>query len=186
MYFWSCTLIKSFHLLRPYFHIKILDLHLLWTHMQCNEQPQLAFVPHGDAYFTVHIRKKTILQLKRYLVSLTSCPHSEVKMTNTLKQCWIMLSHMRNQHNKSNKNTCKHSRCSSVALFCFQVPSPALDLCQCHSNVSGCVIVSSWQHFAEESVQGSLFLQDWQSAAHTPSGRCLFLDDSVLIVVWVI
>lgn len=45
-----------------------------------------------------------------------------------------------------NRNTlCKLSRRFSMALSCFQVSSPALDLCQCHRNVTGCVIVSPRQ-----------------------------------------
>lgn len=89
-----------------------------------------------------------------------------------------MLSHKGNQHIKSNRNTpCKLSRCFFMALLCFQVSSPALNLCQCHSNVSGCVIVLSRQHFSEESVKGCLFVQDLWSAAcsHTHTIRSQFI-----------
>lgn len=34
------------------------------------------------------------------------------------------------------------SKCFFMALLCFQGSSPALDMCQCHSNMSGCVIVT--------------------------------------------
>lgn len=66
--------------------------------------------------------------------------------------------------------------------------SPALDRCQRHSNVSGCVTVLSRRHFVDESVQASSFsfLQDWWSAAHTLSGGRLFLGSPALIVFWVI
>lgn len=62
--------------------------------------------------------------------------------------------------------------------------SPALDRCQRHSNVSGCVTVLSRRHFVDESVQASSFsfLQDWWSAAHTLSGGRLFLGGPALIV----
>lgn len=81
---------------------------------------------------------------------------------------------------KATENTpCKLSRCFSMALLCFQVSSPALDLCQCHSNVSGCVIVLSRQHFSEESVIRAPCLC-------RTGGECLFLDSPTLIVFWVI
>lgn len=62
--------------------------------------------------------------------------------------------------------------------------SPALDRCQRHSNVSGCVTVLSRRHFVDESVQASSFsfLQDWWSAAHTLLGGRLFLGGPALIV----
>ena len=107
-----------------------------------------------------------VLQPTFVTQAVQNCRWSEVKMQN--KQCWITPSHMGNQRIKSNRNTpCKLSRWFSMALLCFQVSSPTLDLCHCHSNVSGCVIVLSRQHFAEGCVQGSLFLQERRSAAHT-------------------
>lgn len=63
-----------------------------------------------------------------------------------------------------------------MALLCFQVSSAALDRCQRHSNVAGCVIVSSRQHFSTEYVKGSFFFCGAAGVWHKPSGACLFLD----------
>lgn len=62
-----------------------------------------------------------------------------------------------------------------MALLCFQVSSAALDRCQCHSNVAGCVIVSSRQPFSTEYVKGSFFSVGLLECGKKPSGACLFL-----------
>lgn len=73
------------------------------------------------------------------------------------------------------------SRQLFMALSCFQVSTATLGICQCHREC-----VRMCHHLIQATLwrgiyQGSLFLQDWQSAA--PWGERLFLDCLPLIVL---